>query len=144
MATVYVHYVNSSENGETRSLNEFNNDFRSITPSNVHIKNINQRGQGFFVDYLSDESANYIFKPEVENYLASKNLSASLVFDLAHLREIFMVNVPDEIFNKSPEAILTEIQTLYSTIIHVKHINSNSSGRKYLILTADSKNREIN
>ena len=144
MYTAFVSDQNATNEIERRSAHEFSNDIRAITPSDIEIKDIKPVGTGFFVEYQNDESVNNIFKPEVISDFNSKKLSANLANSLAFKREIFAVDVPNAIFNKSKDEIMTEMQTITSNIIHIKHFHSNATGRNYLVLTADNESSRNN
>ena len=140
MYTAFVRDQNATSENERRSAHEFSSEIRAITQTNIEIKNINPVGLGFFVEYENDESVNFIFKPEVIRNLDSKKLSASLAKSLAYKREIFALDIPSTIYNKSIDQIMAEIRSFTSNIIHVKHIHSNTTNRHYLVLTAENEN----
>ena len=144
MYTAFVSDQNATNEIERRSAHEFSNDIRAITPPDIEIKDIKPVGTGFFVEYQNDESVNNIFKPEVISDFNSKKLSANLANSLAFKREIFAVDIPNAIFNKSKDEIMTEMQTITSNIIHIKHFHSNATGRNYLVLTADNESSRNN
>lgn len=119
MSAAYVYDSKSRNNGAKRPLPKFSNTLKYITPENINIENVIPAGNGFIVKYPHAENVNYIFKPEVINFLKSKDLSAELENDTARVRNIYLTDVPNDIFNKELDEINEEIHKITNTsIIH--------------------------
>ena len=144
MSEAYIVDKNARDNGVTRTYHEFSIAINSVTPSNVRIGNIVPVKNNFIVKYNQETDVNHLLKPDVIDKLLTYNLIPQLTTDSAKKREIFLTNVPDSIYEKPAEEIMTEIRKITDKIIYINPIISKSSNRKYIILTAESNSARDN
>ena len=138
MSEAYIFDKNTSENGVKRTYHEINNVISSVTPSNICIKDIVSVGRGFIIKYGNEKDVNYLLESNTISALDSHKLVPNLTKAVAKEREIFLINAPEFIHEKTADEILTEIRKFTDTIIHVKLIIIPSSNCKYIILMAEN------
>ena len=140
-AVVYIQDKAINESVKLRPYHEFSPFFRSLTSNHsphAHIEKIHRRdgSRGFLVFYQRGDHLNYLFKPEVTEILNANNYEAQLSDRTGQDRNIFLVDVPTEITQKSKNEISQEISKTTDKIINARPMCGPRNGRNYLILTA--------
>ena len=126
MSSIAVAYILDkafSANGGLRPYRELSSFFKSLTSEhapNAHIENIYRKNgaRGFLVFYQRNDHLNYLFKPEVTAILTANNYEAQLSGKTALKRNIFLVDIPDEITRKNEDEIKLEILKITDKIVH--------------------------
>ena len=65
---------------------------------------------GFTIEHPNDDDANYFFKVEIINKLRDHKLIARLSYNTQLQREIYIINVPQESFDKIDGHINVELE----------------------------------
>ena len=129
----------SDKNNTKLSLEVFMRKFQPLVPSNVTITDKVKVDGGFIIKFSDDQNVNFAFTPDVISTLSSNNLVAKLTKAYAKARNIYCPDIPELIFNKDASEIIAEIHAATNMqIIHSKTFQG-KTGRKYLVITADSK-----
>ena len=142
MAGVYFRDKNINKNGTgtKRSSREFNEILNDLFPNKPPIQKEKSTQLGFIINFVNDDDANSIFDQEIKSKLSAKNMSAELSSPSRLDREIFLIDVPFEIYNKSILDITAEIVRLTPyKILDVIKFCGNSSGKNYIIFTVPNK-----
>ena len=136
MYTVYAR-----DNNETRrSLEDFSRIFRPTIPDHIRIENVITVKQGFIVKFPFPNDTNHAFASAANRICETNNLEIVYSRALAFERELFLTDPPEDIFAKDPNEIKSEIAKITSeNILKVKPLPGKSSGRKYLIISTESK-----
>ena len=147
MAGIYLRdkNINKDGTGAKRSPADFRTDFKEIFPNNPQIQKETSTELGSIIIFVHDNDANLIFNQQVKAKLSAKNMSANLSSPTRLDREIYLINVPIDIYQKDIQEIKTEIVKItgYRTLEVIK-FNGNNSGKKYIVLTVDSKDARDN
>ena len=135
MSQTFTYDKNVKNGGSRRDIPAFRRLYQSALPEGTIIsKIIGIDNVGFIVHHPNASDADCVFSSQMINMCNSNNLDTKLTRDLALKCEIFLVDVPELIYNKPIEEIVNEIKKISDKIINVtKH---SGSARKYLILTA--------
>ena len=101
-AVAYILDKAFDDSGNCRPYLEFSQFIKQLTSDNAshaHIVKIFRKdgARGFFVFYQRDDHLNYLFKSEVTKILNDKKYEAYLSTKTALKRNIFLVDVSEEI-----------------------------------------------
>ena len=133
MAGIYLrdNNINKDGTGAKRSPADFRTDFKEIFPNNPQIQKETSTELGSIIIFVHDNDANLIFNQQVKAKLSAKNMSANLSSPTRLDREIYLINVPIDIYQKDIQEIKTEIVKItgYRTLEVIK-FNGNNSGKK--------------
>ena len=99
---------------------------KTFTPTNL----------GFYIHYENELDANYVFNPVIIQKLKDAKLTASFPEKTQHQREIYIPNVPDNIYQESDSNITVEIeQQNRIDLLHLNKFQSDKTQKKYIKLT---------
>ena len=147
-AVAYILDKTFNENGNCRPYREFSQFIKTLTSEHAphaYIDKIYRKDgtRGFLLFYQRDDHLNYLFKPEVSASLNDNNYEAFLSTRTAQKRNIFLVDIPEEVIQKTKDEIKSEILKSTDKIIHFRSICRPYNERNYLILTAvDNASRD--
>ena len=145
MALEYQIYLRDelavSTNSPTkRKVQEIRDILSNIDSSPSAPNRINPSYQGFFVTYQNDKDLNFIFESATVNLLKNNNLISELARKTHLLRQVVISGVTNEIFSKSDNEILQELnQHNNSKVLLLSRFESPQYSKRYLFATLDSK-----
>ena len=120
-----------------RSQEQFEEVLKQLQPHVITHTNISAQKDGFLVDYPHEKCANYIFITSTIDQLKALDLQAELATNTVTNRQIYLSNVPSDIYNKSiPELIDLLGQ---ATGIRILKVNKFTSGRHFIVFIAESR-----
>ena len=123
-----------------RKVQEIKDILNNIDTSSSAPQKINPTYQGFFVTYLNDHDLNFIFQSATANFLKNNNLKPELARKTHLLRQVVISEVTSEIFSKSDNEIIQELnQNNRSKVLLLSKFESLSYRKRYLFATLDSK-----
>ena len=139
MASVYFRDKNVSTTGigSRRSLAELSNLISDIAPTS-QVRKDKLVKLGFIVHFVDDKMSNFIFDPANTRTLSQHNFAAELTYNSQDKRDIYLPNIPSDIFAKSEDIIRNELITkLQMQVFDVIKFTSNKTGIRYIKFTAD-------
>ena len=101
--------------GTRRTIDEINTILTEIIPR--PLCTINFTKVGYVVVYPDEFGANYFFDPNKYKKLETKNLEARLHYDTQLTRDILILDVPEQIYQRDATAIIPELEERNS--IHI-------------------------
>ena len=120
-----------------RSQEQFEEALKQLQPHLITHSSISTRENGFLVDYPHEKCANYIFITSIRDQLKALDLQAELAINTVTNRQIYLSNVPSDIYNKSiPELIDLLGQ---ATGIRILKVDKFTSRRHFIVFIAESR-----
>ena len=105
--------IHKNGTGTKRSSTEFQELLKEVFhPHKPPIQKETSTQLGFIINFVHDKDANFIFNQQFKSKLAAKNMTAELSTPSCHDREVYLIDVPPLIFNKSIPDITGEIVRL--------------------------------
>ena len=130
----------STNSPTKRKVQEIRDILSNIDSSPSAPNRINPSYQGFFVTYQNDKDLNFIFESATVNLLKNNNLISELARKTHLLRQVVISGVTNEIFSKSDNEILQELnQHNNSKVLLLSRFESPYYSKRYLFATLDSK-----
>ena len=147
MAGVYFrdNNINKDGTGAKRSTDVFRTVFKEIFPNNLPIQKEKVTQLGWIITFVHEKDANLIFNQQVRDKLAAKNMMADLSSPTHLERDIYLINVPANIYQYDIQIIKSAIvQITGHKTLDVRKFNGNNSRKNYIVLTIDSKEERDN
>ena len=95
---------------------------------------------GFVTSYSLDEDANKLFKPETITKLKDAKLTAKLSYNTQLQREIYILNTPEDIYNKQEANLIIELEQQNDIyILHLEKFTSKTSRKRYIKITLETE-----
>ena len=108
-------------------------------------KSVKQTKLGYRIFYDDDADINFFFKIDKVEYLKTKLLTPQLSYNSQEQRELYIIDISEEIYKKTDSTILLELEQENSlTILILEKFTSHKTNKRYLKLTLDSKNARDN
>ena len=122
-----------------RTIDNINLILSEIIPRPT--KTITQKALGFNIVYENEQDANSMFTPEAIRKLKGERLSPSFTFNSQKQREIYILDIPDNIFENTESNITTELEHHNNIdILVLQKFRSEKTNKKYINITL--KNEE--
>ena len=142
MAEVYIRDDILPKDYDGKSPRRTNNEIQGIISGIIPRppKSSKQTKLGYRVFYENDSDINHFFKPDILKKLKESQLTPQLSYSSQEQRELYIIDIPTEIYKKADSSILVEIEHSNNiTILILEKFTSNKTDKKYLKLTLDSK-----
>ena len=108
-------------------------------------KSVKQTKLGYRIFYDDDADINFFFKIDKVEHLKTKLLTPQLSYNSQEQRELYIIDISEEIYKKTDSIILLELEQENSlTILILEKFTSHKTNKRYLKLTLDSKNARDN
>ena len=126
------------ENAAKRSKDDINITLTAIVPRPT--TSIQQTKLGFMVTYPQDSDVNLFLKPENITKLLANNLSASLAHNTRDQRIIYIINSPQQTYDKIDAHLCVELEHQNDiNILKLDKFISSETNKRYIKLILDSK-----
>ena len=124
--------------GNKRTIDVINFIFTKIIPR--PLSSIRPTRLGYIAIYPNEEDANYFFRVNIVDKLKAKSLKPRLHYDTQEVREIVVLDIPDDIYDYDDPTIIAELEYRNEfNIIEFEKYLSLKSHRKYIKVALDSK-----
>ena len=121
-----------------RTASEITDILNGIIP--CPPKSIKQVRLGYIIEYQNDENANYFFKADNSRKLLEQNLIAQISYNTALQREIYIINIPQDSYDKNDEQITLELETANNiSVLVMNKFHSSRTQKNYIKITMESK-----
>ena len=144
MAGIFIGDLNIKKVGHTtegskRPIEILQPILDQVTPQGITITRENPTTFGHIYQYQEDENANFIYNPSFKTFLENNNLKAEFTHSTSMKRNVFVINVPENIYAYDIPKITEEVvKSVKTRILEVRKFR-NPSGINYLILTTSSQ-----
>ena len=140
--SIIFYYKNVNENGHSNNLSfpEFTAKVSQVIPHNItiHKQTLVPNG-GLRTDLTFQKSANFIYGQSCKDKLNSLNMTADLTIETKRTRQVYLKNVPEDIYSKEIPEITEEI--VKSTKKWILEVNKfpGKYDQKYITFLADCR-----
>ena len=125
--------------GTRRSLDVLLPILKLITPQGIVVINQWSTPLGTRIEFANEEDANLILNTRVIATLDSHNLKAQFSNATSFNRQVWLTDTPDSVYSKDTSILTDDIRQSTNIRVPILKKYENTSGRKYLIITTNSK-----
>ena len=139
MAEVYFRdtTLQINNNGPRRLKADYASQLATILPIKPSNETITKLG--FIATYTNDSDANFVFNGAVQAKLLEINLTTRFSPATSVQREVFIINIPAQIYSKTDDEIKADIVNKARIPILNSQKFTGLTGKKYIKITVDSK-----
>ena len=121
-----------------RTTSEITEILNGIVP--CPPKSIRQVRLGYALEYPNDVDVNHFFKADNPKKLLEQNLTARISYNTQLQREIYIINVPQDAYDKNNEQLILELEAANNiSLLVMEKFHSRITQKKYIKITMESK-----